>query len=235
MSELQKMGGEVNKTKIPWATHTWNPIVGCSPCSEGCKNCYAAAISKRFHLPWGSAHFMPERLGQPAKEGKPARIFVGSMTDIGHETVEPQWREMIYRVMRDAPWHTYIILTKRPAALARDDIPKNAWIGVSVCQQSDDGATWGVLRLRRREEGRILFVSVEPMLMPITFEHWHIKPDWVIAGPETGPGARECRGEWIDKLAAESTCFFDKRRDLPQWRTAKSLKERTPLRLEYPS
>lgn len=38
----------------------------------------------------------------------------------------------------------------------------------------------------------------------------------VIAGPETGPGARECRAEWIMDLADEcadaEAAFFDKRK-----------------------
>lgn len=201
----------MNKTKIPWCDWTWNPIVGCSPASKGCANCYAAAISKRFHLPWGSAHFAPERLDQPAKVRKPGRVFVCSMADIGHETVKPEWREAVYAAMRAAPWHTFIILTKRPAALACDRPPANVWMGVSVCEQEEDGCTWGVLRTRRHHEDRVLFVSVEPMLEPVTFTRWHLRPDWVIAGPETGPKARRCDDAWIDALAAESPCFFDKR------------------------
>ena len=40
--------------------------------------------------------------------------------------------------------------------------------------------------------------------------------DWVIAGPETGPGARECKPEWIEDLyeqcKAAGVPFFDKRK-----------------------
>lgn len=39
--------------------------------------------------------------------------------------------------------------------------------------------------------------------------------DWVIAGPETGPGARECKSEWIESLyeqcKAAGVPVFDKR------------------------
>ena len=64
----------MNKTRIEWCDYTWNPIGGCSPVSEGCANCYAAAISRRFKMAWGSAHFMRERLGQPSKVRKPSWI-----------------------------------------------------------------------------------------------------------------------------------------------------------------
>ena len=31
----------MNATSIEWATHSWNPVRGCSRVSEGCRNCYA--------------------------------------------------------------------------------------------------------------------------------------------------------------------------------------------------
>lgn len=200
----------MNKTGIPWADWTWNPIVGCSPASDGCANCYAAAISKRFHLPWGSAHFMPERLNQAAKVKKPGRVFVCSMADIGHETVKSVWRDEIAEAMDAAPWHTYIVLTKRPGPWLRE-LPPACWIGVTI--ESDAPAIkirWQQLLGWGWPGAPVKFVSVEPMLGPVTF-HWSHKPDWVIAGPETGPKARPCDDAWIDTLAAESPCFFDKR------------------------
>jgi protein gp37 len=34
-------------TKIPWTEETWNPVVGCSKVSPGCKNCYAEKEARR--------------------------------------------------------------------------------------------------------------------------------------------------------------------------------------------
>ncbi len=65
--------------------------------------------------------------------------------------------------------------------------------------------------LRRRWSG-VAFVSVEPMLGPVSFTGAVCMPDWVIAGPETGSKARRCDDAWIKALAAESPCFFDKRK-----------------------
>ena len=28
-------------SKIEWTDKTWNPVIGCSKVSEGCRNCYA--------------------------------------------------------------------------------------------------------------------------------------------------------------------------------------------------
>ena len=199
----------MNRTGIQWTDWTWNPIVGCSPASEGCANCYAAAISKRFHLPWGSAHFLPERLDQPAKVRKPGRVFVCSMADIGHETVQPEWRCLIARAMQKAPQHQYIILTKRPGPWLDVFYHTGAWAGVTIELQEH----FVRLALLYDYWRGVRFVSVEPMLGPVTFSDFcdYARPNWVIAGPETGPKRRPCNPAWIDDLAAESPCFFDKR------------------------
>lgn len=42
-------------TKIEWASHTWNPYIGCSKVSAGCANCYAEADfdKRRGFAKWG--------------------------------------------------------------------------------------------------------------------------------------------------------------------------------------
>lgn len=50
----------MNPTSIAWVRgpdgapgFTWNPVVGCSPCSSGCNACWAArlASTRLDHLP----------------------------------------------------------------------------------------------------------------------------------------------------------------------------------------
>jgi protein gp37 len=204
----------MNKTKIPWCDWTWNPIVGCSPASEGCAHCYAAAISKRFNLPWGRAWFVPERLDQPAKVRKPGRVFVCSMGDFYHESVDDAWRTIVLNVIGQCPEHTFIILTKRPERIpAGAPWFKNIWLGVTAENQAraDERVRTLMARTCGIERPIVRFVSVEPMLGPVTFSGHTPKPDWVIAGPETGPKARPCDHYAFEALAAESPCFFDKR------------------------
>lgn len=38
----------MKNSKIEWTDHTFNPWIGCEPVSEGCRNCYAAALNNRF-------------------------------------------------------------------------------------------------------------------------------------------------------------------------------------------
>lgn len=202
----------MNRTKIEWCDWTWNPIVGCSPESEGCQNCYAAAISKRFDLPWGKPVFMPKRLDELDGDGKPGRVFCGSMTDLGHPGVNEEWIKSIASTMRTKHHRTYIVLTKRPGPWLRL-LPPSCWVGVSI-ENKNHYRRWTNLLGWAWPGCPVKFVSVEPMLGPVSF-NWiddKMKPDWVIAGPETGPKARPCEAEWIDKLGGESPCFFDKRK-----------------------
>lgn len=37
-------------TRISWATHTWNPWIGCEKVHAGCDNCYAQDYFKRFSI-----------------------------------------------------------------------------------------------------------------------------------------------------------------------------------------
>jgi len=190
---------------------------GCSPISEGCARCYAAAVSLRFGLPWGGPCFIAGRLEQPAKVRKPSRIFCGSMTDLFHEGVRDWWLDEVMRVITENKRHTFIVLAKRPERMRRyfcNGVPGNLWLGVTAENQR---------RLNERmfhlleTPAAVRFVSVEPMLERVHIgAPWLEGLRWVIAGPETGPGARECRAEWIMDLADEcadaEVAFFDKRK-----------------------
>ena len=212
----------MNRTKIEWCDWSWNPIVGCSPASAGCANCYAEAIARRFGMPWGIPAFKPDRLGEPQRVKKPGRVFVCSMSDIGHEKVCPLWRAEIRQAMAAAPRHTYILLTKRPENLVGEDW-SSCWVGVTAEDQAAaDRRVPVLLKIR----AKVRFVSVEPMLGPVDLPYSAFNGadsiqsmagiDWVIAGPETGPKARPCRPEWIQAVANDCAIagvpFFDKRK-----------------------
>lgn len=125
-----------SKTNIEWCTATWSPIVGCSKVSEACRSCYAESIAWRFkgrvpayaeatepRIPgpggrWANkAVLVRERLFDPQRWREPKRIFVCSMSDIGHESL--LYRE-IAAVLASAtlcPQHKFLLLTKRPQRL----------------------------------------------------------------------------------------------------------------------
>lgn len=125
----------INKTSITWATHTWNPTSGCTQISAGCKNCYAKTLHDQRHdalhagkrlpeqyrQPFGSIQLHPSRLLDPLKlrSKTPARIFVGSMSDLFHPLVPDAFLDRVFAsmILASGPYdqaHRFLLLTKRP-------------------------------------------------------------------------------------------------------------------------
>lgn len=66
-------------TKIEWATHTFNPWVGCTKISPACDNCYAEGWAKRCGIvKWGTheprVRTSAENWKQPLKWNRDAKI-----------------------------------------------------------------------------------------------------------------------------------------------------------------
>ncbi len=124
------------KTGIEWTDATWNPILGCSRVSEGCRNCYAETIAGRFgagketvysgltqivngRAVWTGKIKETRQLLQPLSWRTPRRVFVNSMSDLFHENVSDELRDRIFAVMALSPKHTFQVLTKRPERMLR--------------------------------------------------------------------------------------------------------------------
>lgn len=138
-------------TKIEWAEETWNPVTGCTPISEGCRNCYAERMSKRLAGRCGypsedpfKVTLHPDKLDQPLRWKKPRMIFVCSMGDLFHKDVPFDHISQVFDVMCSWRWptkeaecsgdaslledpgHTFMVLTKRP-----ERIPEwLSWLGL---------------------------------------------------------------------------------------------------------
>lgn len=230
----------MSKTKIEWATDVWNPTVGCTKLSAGCKNCYAERIFNRFHRwprfppyeKFSEVRCYPEKLDQPLHWKKPRRIFVDSMSDLFHEDVSSLFIDQVFETMHLAWWHTFLILTKRAERMwdyiSRRYIPNqlavlpNVWLGVSIESQptADNRITWLL-----KTPAAVRFVSVEPMLEGINLRRWltitaqrDFMLDWVICGCESGPGARPMDLDWArvlrDQCQAAGVPFFLKQAEI---------------------
>jgi len=231
-------------TKIEWCDETWNPITGCTPISEGCQNCYAKRMANRLRGRFGYPEDEPfkvtmhgDRLHIPGDWKKPKKIFVCSMGDIFHEDVKWNWQFSILQIAASLKHHRFLFLTKRPQRalhflggdggfhLQRQNLGdwpfKNLWLGVTTENQKRADERMPVLL---QIPAAVRFVSIEPMLGYVNITDWLYKTlhidkyrlDWVIAGPETGPGARPCKPEWIENLYEQcqeaGVPFFDKRK-----------------------
>lgn len=105
-----------DRTGIQWTDATWNPVTGCSKVSDGCRNCYADDVARRF---WGERKFTDvrcheERLDQPLRWQRPRRVFVNSMSDLFHDHVPDDFIDDVFATMLASPRHTFQVLTKRP-------------------------------------------------------------------------------------------------------------------------
>src|SRR6058998_1706447 len=114
-------------TAISWTDATWNPTTGCSRVSEGCRNCYAERLSLKHgwsKLPWTASNaavnvkLHPERLSKPATWKTPRMVFVDSMSDLFHEQIPDDFIARVFAVMAAHYFHTFQVLTKRPARAA---------------------------------------------------------------------------------------------------------------------
>ena len=200
---------------------TWNPTVGCTKISPGCKNCYAEKMAERLlamRTPGYENGFqltlLSNRLDDPLSRKKPTVYFVNSMSDLFHEDVPFYYIDSVFEVVRRAHWHTFQILTKRADRLAEyfeDRVaPDNAWMGVSV-----EDRKYGLPRIDhlRQVPARVRFLSVEPLLedlgeMDLTGIHW------VIVGGESGPKARPMQPDWVlsiqEQCEEQDAAFFFK-------------------------
>ncbi len=228
-----------NKTGISWCDATWNPVMGCTPVSEGCANCYARAMLRHYAGLRGwpenpdAVTTFPERLEQPLRWRKARRIFVCSMSDLFHERVPFEFIAEVFDAMSSCRDLAFFVLTKRPARAVRwlwwvDEYwpgdsnfgwareagygwPPNIWLGVTAENQAraDERLPLLVNDLLGRR-----FVSVEPMLEPVDLTAWLPCLDWVICGAESGPQRRPFNARWArdlrDQCRAARVPFFGK-------------------------
>lgn len=249
------MKTERHNTKIEW-THlpgyrgeTWNPVVGCTKVSQGCKHCYAETLHTRRHhaykaeaklpeqyaVPFNRVQVLEERLERPLRWKKPRAVFVNSLSDLFHEDVPQGFIDEVFAVMALTPRHRFMALTKRHEQM-RDYITNvavhervsqvaeglidrygtrhekwdnsrrrgtltptvrtwpltNVWLGVSV---EDQKAAETRIPVLVETPAAVRFLSFEPLLGPLDFDLSGIS--WVIAGAESGAGARPMDEAWV--------------------------------------
>jgi protein gp37 len=212
-------------TTIEWTDATWNPTRGCVKISPGCTHCYASTFAERFRGVPGHPYeqgfdlrLVPEKLADPLRWAKPKMIFVNSMSDLFLDEIADDYIVQVVRVMEAADWHTYQVLTKRSERL-RDMLQtklrvaaerSHIWWGVSV-----ENRRHGLPRIEhlRSAPAGLRMLSVEPLLEDLGEVNLQ-GIGWVIAGGESGAGARPVHKEWLlslrDQCAAAKVPFFFK-------------------------
>ena len=187
----------LNKTKIPWADYTINPVKGL--CPMACPYCYARRIYKRFG--WSETIQWNEQCLIDLKRiKKPSRIFIGSTMELFGEWVGDNAIEHIFDHLRDYPQHTFIFLTKQPQNLAKWSFPPNCWVGVSAT----DHFMWDeALRSLERIDASVKFVSLEPLMGHISMDYPYSPKilNWLILGSQTPMSEKTLpKREWVDEI-----------------------------------
>jgi len=213
-------------SRIEWTTHTFNPWWGCTKVSDGCKFCYAEALSKRYgYTFWGpknprrvmSENHWREPLRwdiEAARQGVRSRVFCASMADVFEDDAPTGQLARLWELIQETPNLDWQLLTKRPHLIA-SKLPKdwgagyaNVWLGTSI---EDDRVLERVEHLAA-VPSVVHFLSVEPLIGPIDdLPLGNIQ--WVIVGGESGPKARPMNVEWVQSIhrqcrAAHVPFFF---------------------------
>jgi protein gp37 len=225
-------------TKIEWADHTFNPWIGCTRVSPACDHCYAEKLATaRLGVGWGP-HAERRRTAESTwrqplawnrksqREGKRARVFCASLADVFDNQVPEEWREDLWRLVDATPHLDWLLLTKRPQ-LIMNRLPigwkggrPNVWLGTTVENQAEaDRRIPHLLAVPAAKR----FLSCEPLLGPVDLvkalqfpgrDYGEDPLDWVIAGGESGPGARPSHPDWFrslrDQCAGAGVKFFFK-------------------------
>lgn len=215
-------------TKIAWTDHTFNPWMGCTKVSEGCRNCYAEKLTKnRMGLSLWGPDSERQRTKSPwqnvrrwnraaADEGVVAKVFTGSLMDWAEDHPQAkEYRPKMWEVIRECQHLHFQMLTKRTERIAEclptdwgDGYP-NVWIGTTI----EDNRVAHRQQYLAETPAVCRFVSYEPAIGPLN-EMPLDGVDWLIYGGESGPGHRPEDKQWArdirDRCFAEGIAFFHK-------------------------
>jgi protein gp37 len=165
------------RTGIQWAHHTHSPWTGCTRVSDGCTNCYAEALSRRFSDTFGA--WGPSALRKRASDasvravrawdraaaraGERRRVFP-SMCDPFDKQAPSSWRREFFALIDACPNLDFLLLTKRPQNIGKSDTLSNlpnVWLGVTAENQREADRR---IPLLQEIPATIRFVCIEPML-----------------------------------------------------------------------
>jgi protein gp37 len=213
-------------SKIEWTDHTFNPWIGCQNVSPGCDHCYAEVMMDHRYgrVKWGPhgerVRTSPGNWRKPlqwakAANGNRPRVFCASLADVFDNKAPEGARADLFGLIRQTPQLDWLLLTKRPQNIAKM-LPgdwgvgyANVWLGTTCEDQKHYDTRWPMLA---SVPAAVRFISYEPAIGPLDYV-WG-RPDWIICGGESGPGARYMEPSWAetvrDQCAASGISFFMK-------------------------
>lgn len=208
-------------TKIEWATHTFNPWIGCQKVSPGCDHCYAEHLmdTRLGRVEWGphgerkrtsDANWRKPRLWAKRARyngGIRPRVFCASLADVFDNKAEPKWREDLFSLIRETPELDWLLLTKRPENIAKMlkaainlhydlgfDPEAWPWPNVWLGTTCEDQEHYDRRWPILRDVPAVVhFISYEPAIGPLQLFGEPPYPDWFICGGESVQGSQPAR------------------------------------------
>ena len=191
---------------------TWNPWHGCHKCSEGCQNCYAYFLDKRYGRDTNEVMKNKSTINLPIKKDRngnyklPSGSFVRvCMTSDFFLEEADAWREEAWDYIRRRPDVTFSLLTKR-AERIKDHLPTDwgdGWDHVQFAVSCEN---------QKRVDERIPYlleipskhkwISVKPFIGEVDLDKYLAtgQIETVLAGGENYLGSRPLHYEWVKKL-----------------------------------
>ncbi len=191
---------------------TWNPWHGCHKCSEGCQNCYAYFLDKRYGRDTNIVGRNATTFDDPIKRDRNGRYKLESgsfvrvcMTSDFFLEEADEWRDEAWRMIRLRPDVTFSLLTKR-ASRIKECLPANwgdGWDNVSFAVSAEN---------QKRVDERIPYlldvpakhrwISVKPFIGEVDLSQYLAtgKIETVLAGGENYLGSRPLHYDWVKKV-----------------------------------
>lgn len=190
----------------------WNPWHGCHRCSEGCQNCYAYFLDKRYGRDTNEVVRNKSDFNLPVKKDRegnyklPGGSFVRvcMASDFFLEEADA-WRDEAWDFIRRRPDVTFSLLTKR-AERIKECLPPDwgkGWDNVSFSVSCENQK-----RLEQRMPylldipAKHRWVSLKPFIGEVDVAPYLAtgKIETVLAGGENYLGSRPLHYEWVKKV-----------------------------------
>ena len=191
----------------------WNPWHGCHKQSEGCQNCYAFFLDKRYGrdtnivVKNNSGFNLPVKKDRAGNYKLPsgANIRVCMASDFFIEEAD-EWRDEAWNLIRKRPDLMFSLLTKRADRIA-DHLPGDwgdGWDNVTFAVSCENEK-----RLEERAPylldvpAKHRWISLKPFIGEVDLNSFLAtgKIEWVLAGGENYLGSRPLHYEWVKKVS----------------------------------
>jgi protein gp37 len=146
------------------------------------------------------------------------RVFCASLADVfdNHKSVQPEWRDDLWALIKSCPDLDWLMLTKRPQNIAKM-LPAdwgngyhNVWLGSTVESQKEADRLDHLTRV----PAVVRFLSMEPLLGAVNLSAHIDRLHWVITGGENHRHYRPVNPDWFrglrDQCAAAGVPFLFK-------------------------